>query len=133
MLFASFEESFGNPLFEAASHRLPILAREAPMTQGLLGPHGIFFTTVDDLRNGIRSLENPVTYAATQQRVAQIRWLDWHSAVDSTLTDILRPPQERRQIANLFDRSLMLPLARSAERGLVILVPQADPGPINGF
>jgi glycosyltransferase involved in cell wall biosynthesis len=133
LLFASFAEGFGIPLIEAASHRLPILARDTPTPREILGSHGTFFRTADDLANGIKSLEDPVTYAWAQQKVSQINWFDWRSVVDSVMADILRRPQERRRDANLLDPSLLVPLCPSAERSAIVHVPQDDPSQIKEF
>ena len=47
LIFASEGEGFGLPLIEAASHQLPILARDLPVFQEVAGKHAAYFTGLE--------------------------------------------------------------------------------------
>jgi glycosyltransferase involved in cell wall biosynthesis len=113
LLFASYVEGFGLPLLEAASHGLPILARDTPTPREILGSHGTFFTAADDLISGIKALEDPATLDAARERIKRLTWFDWCTVVESVMVDILRRPEERRTGVNLLDSSLILPVCRT--------------------
>jgi glycosyltransferase involved in cell wall biosynthesis len=114
LLFASYAEGFGLPLIEAASHGLPILARDMPTAREILGSHATFFTDAAQLISNVRVMEDPAILEAARENIARLAWFDWRSVVDSVMADILRRPEDRRTGAYLLDRSLMLPVSRAA-------------------
>ena len=114
LLFASYAEGFGLPLIEAASHGLPILARDMPTAREILGSHATFFADADQLIGNVKFMEDPATLEAAREKIERLVWFDWRSVVDSVLADILRRPEDRRTGTNLLDRSLMLPVRRAA-------------------
>jgi glycosyltransferase involved in cell wall biosynthesis len=129
LLFASLAEGFGIPLVEAVSHGLPILARDTPTSREILGSRGVYFATTDDLMDGVKSFEDPAAYGMAREEVIGLDWFDWRSVIDSVMTDILRPPQERPTGVNLLDRSLMKPVCQAPRRP-IIRVAEDDAGAI---
>jgi glycosyltransferase involved in cell wall biosynthesis len=113
LLFASNAEGFGLPLLEAAHHALPILARDTPATREILGSQGTFFTGPDNLIGAILAMEDPANLNAARKELARFTWFDWRSVVESVVTDILRPLEQRRTGANLLDPRLKLPVRRA--------------------
>jgi glycosyltransferase involved in cell wall biosynthesis len=116
LLFASLAEGFGIPLLEAASHGLPIIARDTPTSREILGARGTYFTTNQDLTRSVMSLENSAVYASTLDRLSGLQWFDWHAVIDSVMIDILRPPTQRRTGPNLLECSLMRPVCQAPRR-----------------
>ncbi len=66
LFFPSLAESFGNPLLEAASFGLPVLAADLPYARDVMGGGAIYFNphSVDSAFGAIEKLRDPSTWKA---------------------------------------------------------------------
>lgn len=91
LLAASEGEGFGLPLFEAAKHGLPVLAREIPVFREIAGAGARYFadnSNPDTIAVAVKDLISPGKGAMKTQ---SIRWLSWAESADALLNQIVSP------------------------------------------
>jgi glycosyltransferase involved in cell wall biosynthesis len=89
LLAASLGEGFGLPIIEAASHNLPIIARDIPVFCEVAGDHAFYF---DGLDAGHLAQRLRAWLALYEQNLAPhslfIKRFDWRTSTDR-FTDIM--------------------------------------------
>ena len=98
MLLASEGEGFGLPLIEAASRKVPIIARDIPVFKEVAGDCAYYFkgNTPEELAAAIESwlvLYNKGSHPPSEG----MKWLTWKESTNSLLENLLQP--ERKQTA----------------------------------
>jgi glycosyltransferase involved in cell wall biosynthesis len=98
MLLASEGEGFGLPLIEAASRKVPIIARDIPVFKEVAGDCAYYFkgNTPEELAAAIESwliLHNTGSHPPSEG----MKWLTWKESTNSLLENLLQP--ERKQTA----------------------------------
>lgn len=82
LIAASYEEGFGLPLIEAASHNLPVIARDIPVFREVGGDSVIYFN------HDTLTLEKVIQNFSSYQVMKPMTWLTWQQSV-SQHTQIL--------------------------------------------
>jgi len=96
MLLASEGEGFGLPLIEAASRKVPIIARDIPVFKEVAGDCAYYFkgNTPEELAAAIESwliLHNTGSHPPSEG----MKWLTWKESTNSLLKNLLQSEQEQ--------------------------------------
>ncbi|MEW6255463.1 MAG: glycosyltransferase [Pseudomonadota bacterium] len=112
-LFPSLAEGFGLPILEAAGRGLLVLARDMPVAREILGEAALYFADRRDLAARLLELEAPAAHAAAASGQAGLAWYLWPSVVEAVVSDLLRPPGDRR--ADLMSALERVPVSAASE------------------
>jgi glycosyltransferase involved in cell wall biosynthesis len=89
LIAASYGEGFGLPLFEAAQHKTPIIARDIPVFREVAGDHAYYFDSTD-AKGLAQAIEQWLTLFANNQypKSDGMPWLTWKESA-SRLTGLI--------------------------------------------
>ena len=96
MLLASEGEGFGLPLIEAASRKLPIIARDIPVFREVAGDAAFYFQglNAEDLAQSLESwLE--LYSKGMHPDPTKMKWLTWKESTKSLLDNLINPSMAR--------------------------------------
>ncbi|MBK7502025.1 MAG: glycosyltransferase family 4 protein [Polaromonas sp.] len=96
LIAASEGEGFGLPLIEAASHHLPIIARDLPVFREVAGEHAYYFSGLsgEDLSKAVITWLDLLAHDATPKS-DHMPHLTWAQSCAQILPLILRPSKEK--------------------------------------
>ncbi len=99
LVAASLNEGFGLPLIEAASHGLPILARDIPVFREVSGDAAYYFTgdTAEALKEALQKWL--MLYTLGQHpKPDGVRWSTWQESTENLIHALLKENYSRKQL-----------------------------------
>lgn len=97
LISASYAEGFGLPLIEAARHRLPVIARDIPVSREVAGENAFYFSG-----SSAEALAGPLSeWLCLREKGSapgseDMRWLTWTESAQKLLTVILANSESTR-------------------------------------
>lgn len=99
LVAASINEGFGLPLIEAASHGIPIVARDIPVFREVAGDCAFYFSgdTPRDLATALKAWLG-LHQEGSHPKTDQLRWSTWQESAEKLKTALVQENYPRRQL-----------------------------------